>query len=742
MNLSSGLPLEPEPLDNKEQMLLPWRGSRTDAATIELTENPTYLRWVDDEFLFFVDIPCTGIASAVSPAPPYPSTNSRRVAYAAAYAPVRGLTIGVLEDLMNRTIPDHLVLLNTTDSRAVTISGDRLAMLVVPWARRLSNMRDEDPVAFRAWGETARSCLLTAIETIEDHIYPKVDSLIDHISPQAAMFYGLLTFHASLARCIRAIWADNGPALALERESKMYREAVDIFQSKLADSWGEQFRAATCQLGGGFPFLAYTVTCQPTTNKVLTVDTKTYKPQHVTGGCTCAFVRPPIADVRALLKKDKVPALIFDGQRLSVRSTSIGPYVAISHVWADGLGSVTEVGLPICQVRRTTENARELIQDGAFWLDSLCVPSKQDLRKKAIVLMAKTYEEADKVLVVDGGVRSQCSLSSPKEECILRIATSGWMQRIWTLQEGMLARELHFVLSDGIIDCTFFNGFAFSAAVNIVPLFQHRPRDAGTRRFKRTRAELVRCSLNDLIALLRYRSTSKPEDEPLAISGLLGVDAAKLIHLKTGEERMKALLIEVGTFNRQLGVHGWFCDRLSLPNFTWAPTSLSELLWPGDPLDPRVASCTEEGLFGEYCVIRFRPVLLGINYGVVLIVDTSGDGSASGSHDEESRRILNLILSPYLFRVRQLNSVICSAIIIKHSISSQKLRDEGVAAVVLDTPDADPGGHESSTPLRCRFVACGSVSDGYPDIVETTRTRDYWAHVRATELPYRKIRLN
>ncbi|KAI0326225.1 hypothetical protein GY45DRAFT_1310841 [Cubamyces sp. BRFM 1775] len=744
MNPSSGLPLGPGSLSPADETFIPWKGSRADFATIELNQDPTYLRWVNDEFLFFVDIPCTRIennGASSSDSSPIP----RRIANDAAHVPIRNIIMDLLEDLMNRTMPDHLVFTNSMDPQSATISGDRLAMLIVPWARKLTALRVEDPAPFRGWGETVRSRLLTAIETIENHIYPRISSLIDHQSPQAAMFYGLLTFLSSLARCMQAVWEDSAPAMALEGESKMYREAVDIFQSKLHENWGAQFRVATCQLGGGLPFLAYSVTCQPTTNRVLTVDTETYKPQHVTTGCTCSFVQPPITEIRALLQNNEILALIFDGEGIVVRSTSAGPYVAISHVWADGLGSVAEAGLPICQVQRISGGARELVQDGAFWLDSLSVPAERDLRRKAIVLMAKTYEQADKVLVVDGGVRSQCSLSSPKEECILRIATSGWMQRIWTLQEGMLARELHFVLSDGIVDCTFFNGFAFRAAIKIIPLLEHRPRDDDARCFKSSTTKPVRCSLNDLIPLLRYRSTSKPEDEPLAISGLLGVDAAKLVNLKTGEERMKALLIEVGTFNRQLGVHGWFCDRLSLPNFTWAPTSLSELLWPGDPLDSRVATCTEEGLFGEYCVIHFTPTLLGINYGVVVVVDSEGGAhdSTSGSRDDaEPRRVFNLILSPYLFRAHQLDFVVCNAIIIKNSIGSQKLRDEGVAAVFLDPPDGHTESYGGNEPLHCRFVACGSASDGYPDIVETTRARNYWAHVRATELQYKGIRLN
>ena len=37
---------------------------------------------------------------------------------------------------------------------------------------------------------------------------------------------------------------------------------------------------------------------------------------------------------------------------LTIQSEDEGPYVAISHVWADGLGSNTERGSPTCQIKR------------------------------------------------------------------------------------------------------------------------------------------------------------------------------------------------------------------------------------------------------------------------------------------------------------------------------------------------------------------------------------------------------
>ena len=94
--------------------------------------------------------------------------------------------------------------------------------------------------------------------------------------------------------------------------------------------------------------------------------------------------------------------MVFDAGELRVLPSDGGSYLAISHVWADGLGSTSEAGLPRCQVERLAALARSLVpESGAFWIDSLCVPRASDLRKTAIKAMGRTYKDAFAVLVLD-----------------------------------------------------------------------------------------------------------------------------------------------------------------------------------------------------------------------------------------------------------------------------------------------------------------------------------------------------
>ncbi|CDO73970.1 hypothetical protein BN946_scf185043.g19 [Trametes cinnabarina] len=246
---------------------------------------------------------------------------------------------------------------------------------------------------------------------------------------------------------------------------------------------------------------------------------------------------------------------------------------------------------------------------------------------------------------------------------------------------------------------------------------------------------------------------SHPEDEPVAISSLLGVDARSFIHLPSTEERMRALLLQVGTFNRALLMNGWWCERLVLKNFSWAPASLSNVLWPGPDTDLRMATCTEEGAFGEFSIVHFTPVLLGINYGVVVVMDESNESGIVSTAKPGTGgtsltklglcQIFRLMLSPYLFRLHDVQTLVINAILLTHSVCAQKLDGGGVAAVVANIPDGDAPSARShvDTPLHCRFVTIGSATDRMPDVAETMHSRNYWVHVAGHEIVSGKVRI-
>lgn len=88
-----------------------------------------------------------------------------------------------------------------------------------------------------------------------------------------------------------------------------------------------------------------------------------------------------------------------------------------------------------------------------FWLDTICFPvHSPEAADLAIILMRKTYADADRVLVVDRYLTAVEIKLLLRTECLMRILCSSWTRRLWTLQEGALAKSLYFQFADEAID--------------------------------------------------------------------------------------------------------------------------------------------------------------------------------------------------------------------------------------------------------------------------------------------------
>ncbi|KAI0674746.1 hypothetical protein C8Q78DRAFT_497756 [Trametes maxima] len=373
-------------------------------------------------------------------------------------------------------------------------------------------------------------------------------------------------------------------------------------------------------------------------------DTESFESLHTRSSCTCRPIIPPLGDVVRLLVEGKVPVMFYDGTQLQVKPATEVQYVAISHVWSDGMGSVTERGLPACVVARVADLAKSLLpESGAFWIDSLCVPSVRDMRKQAIRLMAQTYHDAAKVLVIDQCIRTQCSVNDKSWfENLFYIASSEWSRRVWTLQEGFLARELWFEFVEGPVDVeerlrgrepeeedgpeVGSNGesrraatgqkLIFDGSIKLcvpeahirrcrVPLFEFREAYRGGSRSN----PQANIPLGTIVALLNNRTTSRAEDELVAVSTLLprqiSINDILSVDGDGGDvaaARMKMFLLQLRDVPKEFAIyHG---SRLTVPNFAWAPRSLStaymllHVPWG-------TGECTEEGLLAEYYLAEF-----------------------------------------------------------------------------------------------------------------------------------------
>lgn len=178
-----------------------------------------------------------------------------------------------------------------------------------------------------------------------------------------------------------------------------------------------------------------------------------YTTQHCISDCKCEELSIDNEAVEDILLKGQIPLLhIVPGQSLADLSVEIissqtnSPYVALSHVWADGLGNPYANALPRCQLLRLLSllqrsnmplDSGDSDQELLLWCDTLCCPVKpSEAKTRALVQMKRTYQDATMVLVLDASLQLfNGDLLTPEEMCT-RISSSGWTRRLWTLQEG------------------------------------------------------------------------------------------------------------------------------------------------------------------------------------------------------------------------------------------------------------------------------------------------------------------
>jgi hypothetical protein len=182
--------------------------------------------------------------------------------------------------------------------------------------------------------------------------------------------------------------------------------------------------------------------------------------------------------------------------------------------------------------------------------------------------MRGTYENADMVLVVESTLLG-ATVHASSEELMMRIGCSLWVARLWTLQEGVLARNLRYRLGDWT-----------TSSVELLNLYLRQHRNADSRRlptlcdtqFKRLLEEemsqdtlqvfesflnaarldslfvkaggyldIIECAyiregelyqrLAALESLLKWRSTSKMEDEAICLATVLGLDMGEPLEM-------------------------------------------------------------------------------------------------------------------------------------------------------------------------------------------------------------------
>jgi hypothetical protein len=183
-----------------------------------------------------------------------------------------------------------------------------------------------------------------------------------------------------------------------------------------------------------------------------------------------------------------------------------------------------------------------------FWLDTLCCPTSPKRAKNlAIALMRKTYQQADKVVVLDSYLQSKPLHETSQIEAFMMIHNSPWNRRLWTLEECVLAgSRLLFqfdggvlnpsnILIDTLADYLIWSNTTLSKSLLEGPAADCF--DIGLRNAVPTDLDslnkadvLVRDKLLIVQRALQDRQTSDPGDEAIYLAHLLNLEVKFILN--------------------------------------------------------------------------------------------------------------------------------------------------------------------------------------------------------------------
>ncbi|KAK6433211.1 hypothetical protein LTR95_010612 [Oleoguttula sp. CCFEE 5521] len=309
------------------------------------------------------------------------------------------------------------------------------------------------------------------------------------------------------------------------------------------------------------------------------LDATGYRLSHLDDGCACQEVMiEPEMIVNVLKAGNAVPLLLlnqgeqntgFTDQETQaneaqqppvnievVSSENSTPYVAISHIWADGLGNKNANSLNNCKLRDLCHLVQKLPSPGSgttrvvatgrflssesrdscplIWLDTLCCPVSSAHKKLALRRMQQVYANASSVLVLDASLRSCTSDSMGPLQILARIFTSRWLGRVWTLQEGALAKKLYFQFADKAVSLTELKVRMEAICLEDIHqriIYQNMCHEIDRiEQFFQTRGHDRRGpNLRLLDEAMMHRRTSKLSDEPVCIGALMSLPAAAIL---------------------------------------------------------------------------------------------------------------------------------------------------------------------------------------------------------------------
>jgi len=560
------------------------------------------------------------------------------------------LYFGLLVEFFAKPVPSSDFLRRTGDRRLV-ITTQRLPDYISDWQRRIASLT---PTERKKDLERINQFLL---ESQIFYIY--CDTTVDveavrtrpRIPLPPEVLLSIAVLHSTLCAAKQKIFRE-------ETLFQLFSTSRIIDERLLKNGWCQsdlnwfQGRGCMTSLGmyytsllGPRPRRRNHLSCNKYRCDAYQVKESEYVTRHVNAGCGCELLTVPAGQLCDVIKRPHgIPLVVLRSSRDGsphptlelIQFDGQTRYIAISHVWAEGLGNPNTNGLPVCELARIQDRVNKastsgkadlsLEQNIPFWMDTLCVPvqgENHEYRKLSIIRIAETFQRAHKTLILSIDLEAT-SVQAPQEELAFRITSNSWWRRLWTLQEGVLAQNMVFQFRDGVVNVqSMIDKFELSsqqASFQIsTQLFFEGVEPL--RRLESMREHTPEERANDLCDTIMFRSTSKLRDEAICLAGIMGLSTKEIVQVPDEVRLKKFILLQRhfrADFIFRLGA------RMEEDGYGWAPLTFTMNVIPSLTLitaPPPIAFADESGLHVSYPGLLFNAQDISLEGDQLLFVD-------------------------------------------------------------------------------------------------------------------------
>ncbi|KAJ5721865.1 uncharacterized protein N7483_009799 [Penicillium malachiteum] len=239
-------------------------------------------------------------------------------------------------------------------------------------------------------------------------------------------------------------------------------------------------------------------------------------------------------------------------------------YMAISHVWSDGTGtgagSQARGDVNTCLVNFFRKFARDFKCKGLWW-DTICIPTKKDLREKVLKRINLNYKSAAVTLVHDCFLR-ECEWRDADLACF-HVIMSPWFSRGWTALELKMSQKVQIIFKGP-------NGLITKDLDR--DILQAKGNTAKIARGMLRRLRIGRIAeLDLLLAVLGSRHTSWPRDMAIISGLMIEIELPEdYAHQKIYQEILQAL----GKISQ---AHLFHNSGTMAGGYNWCPTDIYDL---------------------------------------------------------------------------------------------------------------------------------------------------------------------